>query len=83
MRMPCPAKCLGCGRPIRCVLCGGHMETLPALDNKIFTLDGMPVCFKCIADLRGQSNEVHPLTTKHGSRTLELALQKILTSEGR
>lgn len=83
MSKPCLAKCLGCGRLIRCALCGSPVETLPVLDNEVLTLADLPVCSPCFAELSVQNNEAHPLTTKRGGWTLESALQEILDFQGR
>lgn len=83
MSIPSLAECLGCGRLIRCALCEGPVQTLPVLNNEVLTLADLPVCSACFAELSGQNNEAHPLTTKRGRWTFESALQEILDFQGR
>jgi hypothetical protein len=65
------AKCDGCGRLIRCAVCGKPVEAVPVLENEIFMPDGVPLCVKCTAQPEIQTNEPHPLTRKHGSTVLQ------------
>jgi hypothetical protein len=74
------ARCHGCGRMFRCVLCGNTVEILPFLDNEIFTVDGLAVCLECVLELSAQENEVHPLTRKHGDQILQRVIQELMNS---
>lgn len=80
MTESCLATCVECGRPIPCGLCGNPVETVPTLDNKVYKVDGVPICLTCAAELNRQNNQPHPLTTKDGGRILQSVLQEILNS---
>jgi hypothetical protein len=46
------AKCDGCGRLIRCAVCGKPVEAVPVLENEIFMPDGVPLCGNALRSRR-------------------------------